>query len=50
MQLKADIGVVSWDLLGFGERLRLGLNDEEQMGNFLMVQKTMFCYIVLSCN
>ena len=31
MQLKADIGVVSWDLLGFGKRLRLGLNTEEQM-------------------
>jgi len=29
MQLKADVGVVSWDLLGFDERLRLGLNAEE---------------------
>ena len=43
MQLKADIGVASWNLLGFGERLRLGLNAEEQMGKcFLMVQKTVF--------
>ena len=34
MQLKVDTVAVSWGLLGFGKRLRLGLNAEEQMGQW----------------